>query len=465
MDKGGGRRVRQILEDALKRSKADYTEIRYEKTIATRVVYRYKRLEVASEVLEEGGTARALVRRGGWGITTFNHLEDVARFVQDAYECATALPAQDIKLAPSEPVVDEIRVSLGRDFRSVPLDRKVELASEYNSVMLGCGDSIVDTTSIYSDTMTEYYYINSEGTFIYEQRPEVMVYFVAVARRDGNVQQASESFAKPGGFEYAGGHARLAESAGRRAVSLLDAPPIKGGRYTVVLNQDLAGVFIHEAFGHLSEADFVYENKKAQELMVLGRKFGEKILNAGDDGSVAGLRGTHKYDDEGVKTRKNYLIKEGVLVGRLHSRETAAKMNEKPTGNARAINYRFPPIVRMTNTFIENGTIPFESLIADIKLGVYACNSMGGQTMLENFSFSAGWGHIIRNGRIEEMVRDVVLAGNLFVTLANIDGLGNDFRWIERGGGCGKNGQMPLPVTMGAPSVRIKDVIIGGKQR
>ena len=455
--------MRDVLEDALKRSKADYCEIRFERSVATRVVYRHKRLETASEVSEEGGIVRSLTKSGGWGIATFNRLDDVRSFVEAADECSRTLPPQNISLAPTEPVVDEIKVELQRDFRHIPLSEKVELAKSYNETILACGDSVIDTHASYSDVFKEYHYINSEGTYIYEQRPEVIVYFIATARKDGNVQQARESFAKPAGFEVALGHSELAKKAGERAVALLDAPPVKGGKYTVILNRSLAGVFIHEAFGHLSEADHIYENEKARELMVLGKKFGEKFLNVGDDGSVPGLRGTHRYDDEGVPTRRNYLIKEGVLVGRLHSRETAAKMNESITGNARAINYRFAPIVRMTNTFIENGNTPFDALLSDIKLGIYACDSMGGQTMLENFSFSAGWGHIIRNGRIEEMVRDVVLAGNLFVTLANIEALGDDFIWIERGGGCGKGGQMPLPVTFGAPHTRIRDVIIGGK--
>ena len=128
----------------------------------------------------------------------------------------------------------------------------------------------------------------------------------------------------------------------------LSAPQAKGGEYTVVLDPILAGVFVHEAFGHLSESDHVYENEKLRDIMVLGKRFGGKHLNIVDDPAVPGLRGSYKYDDEGVPASKTYLIRKGVLEGRLHSRETAAKMGEKPTGNARAINYSFPPIVRMT---------------------------------------------------------------------------------------------------------------------
>jgi TldD protein len=239
---------------------------------------------------------------------------------------------------------------------------------------------------------------------------------------------------------------------------------VVGGQYPVVIDQTLAGVFIHEAFGHLSESDFVYENPKAKEMMVLGRRFGQDFLNVFDDGTVPGLRGTHKYDDEGVPSRRNDLIKDGILVGRLHSRQTAASMSEAPSGSARAINYRHAPIVRMTNTAIANGTVPFEDLIKDIKLGIYACDAYGGQTALENFSFSSGYAHMIRDGQIAEMVKDVILAGNLFSTLMNIDAIGNDFKWLSSAGGCGKGNQYPLPVSFGSPHIRIQNVVIGGEK-
>ncbi len=147
----------------------------------------------------------------------------------------------------------------------------------------------------------------------------------------------------------------------------------------------------------------------------------------------------------------------------MHSRETAAKMGEAPRGNARAINYRFAPIVRMTNTAIDNGTTSFEEMIADIKLGIYACDAYGGQTALENFSFSSGYAYMIRDGKIAEMVKDVILAGNLFSTMLNIDAIGNDFKWLNTSGGCGKGSQFPLPVGMGAPHIRIQNVTIAGK--
>ncbi len=245
-------------------------------------------------------------------------------------------------------------------------------------------------------------------------------------------------------------------------MELLSAQPVKGGEYTVILDPKLAGVFAHEAFGHLSEADHVYENQKLREIMILGKRFGRDHLNIVDGAAVPGLRGSFKYDDEGTPAHKTYLIKDGILVGRLHSRETAGKMGETPTGNARAINHLHRPIVRMTNTYIEPGSVSFDDMIADIKLGVYAVDSYGGQTSMEMFTFTAGQGYMIRQGKIAEPVRNVTLTGNVFTTLMNIDAIGKDLIMVEGGGGCGKGGQMPLPVSDGSPHIRITRCVVGG---
>jgi TldD protein len=455
--------MRERIEAALRGSKADYTEIRLEERESSRVVFRGPDLETASVVLDRGGIVRCLVQDRGWGIATFNNLEDLSYRVQQAYEGARAIEGEEpIELVPTPISEETITVPLERDFREIMLTEKKALAEEYNGILLGFDSRIVDTQTVYVDTFSRVTFASSDGTYVEEERPMVTVACMAVAREDGNVQRAFESVSKVAGFETALGRQALAETAAGRAVDLLSAPRIKGGRYTVVCNPKLAGVFAHEAFGHLSEADFVYANPQAQEMMVLGRRFGQEILTIADDGSIPGLRGSHKYDDEGTPTGRTDLIKNGVLVGRLHSRETAAKMGEQPTGNARATGYRYPPIVRMTNTFVEGGETSFDEMIRDVDLGVYACDAFGGQTALESFSFSSAYAYMIRDGGIAEMVRDVILSGNLFVTLDRIDAVGDDFQWMRASGNCGK-GQGGLPVGIGSPHIRIRDVLIGGE--
>jgi TldD protein len=452
------------IQAALASSAADYTEIRLETTERTTVSYRGAELENVSAVVDAGGIVRCLVKDAGWGIATFNDREDLRTKVDQAYQCAKVAASEEpIGLASTPTVEDRITVELKDDFRGRSMADKQALAERYNAILLAYSDKIVDTNFHYQDSFSRRIFANSEGATIDEERPSIVLFGMAVARDGDNVQQTWESCAGPNGFDYVQDREALFETAARHAVELLSAETVKGGEYPVVINPLLAGVFIHETFGHLSESDFIYENPRAQEMMVLGRRFGRDILNVFDDGDVPGLRGTHKYDDEGTPTGRTDLIKEGVLVGRLHNRETAAKMGESPTGNARALSYRHPPIVRMTNTAIAPGSTSFEDMIADIELGVYACDAYGGQTELESFSFSSGYAYMIRNGEIAEMVKDVILAGNLFDTLMSIDAIGSDFNWTKTGGGCGKGGQSGLPVAMGAPHIRIQNVVIGGR--
>ncbi|MFU8796110.1 MAG: TldD/PmbA family protein [Dehalococcoidia bacterium] len=315
---------------------------------------------------------------------------------------------------------------------------------------------------VYRDVRRRVIFANTEGSYIEQDRPDLTLRLTAIAGENGEVQQAGISLGSNGEFSAVEGlHAKAGEVA-RRAAALLSAPHAKGGSYTVILDPIMAGLFAHEAFGHLSESDFVYQNEDLRRVMVLGKRFGGKHLNIVDDATIPGLRGSYRYDDEGVPTARNYLIREGVLEGRLHSRETAAKMGERPTGNARAVNYLFPPIVRMTNTFIEPGEPSFREMLSDVKEGVYARDWYGGTTSLEMFTFSAAEAYMIRNGELAELLRPVVLTGNVFTTLENIDAVGHDLEMVQ-GGGCGKGEQFPLPVSDGGPHIRIRNCVVGGR--
>jgi TldD protein len=451
------------LTTALQRSRAEYTEIRVERTWSTAVTYRGRRLESATASEDQGGFVRALHAGGGWGVASFTSLDRLDAMVPRAGELSRAVSVDPpIRLAEVSPQQADAVLDLDGDVRGIALADKKRLIEAYNGAMLAVSDRIVDTLASYRDEVSEYWYVNSQGTVLHELRPEVTLSGTAVARRDGAIEKGLESIGLRRGWKSVQHREAGFRTVAERAVALLDAPMVRGGTYPVILDPELAGVFIHEAFGHLSEADFVYENPQARAMMTLGRRFGKPVLNVGDNGAALGLRGTLPFDDEGTPTQDTTLIREGILVGRLHSRETAAAMGERPTGNARALSFRHPPIVRMTNTYIGNGSGSFDDLIRDVKLGVYACGAFGGQTMLENFSFTAAYGRMIRDGRVAELVKDIVLAGNLFQTLDRIERIAGDFQWNQMGGGCGKAGQVPLPVTEGAPHVRIEEALVGG---
>ncbi|MFC1873502.1 TldD/PmbA family protein [Chloroflexota bacterium] len=443
-----------------KSADADYIEARLETSQTSHITYRGRDLESIGRYSAVGGNVRAMVK-GGWGFVSFNSLDELPSRVELAVKQARIIGKEESNLAPVEPVVDQVSVELARNPVSIPLAEKKQVLDEYNDIIWatpGIQTSVVG----YGDGHKRVIFANSLGSYIEQERRDVTLRLAAVATDGGDVQQVGLSLGSSGDFSRIQGIHEEVRQMAQRAVALLSAPQVKGGEYTVVLDSVLAGVFVHEAFGHLSESDFVYENDCMREIMVLGKKFGCSELNIVDSAAVPGLRGSYKYDDEGVLATRTYLVREGKLVGRLHSRETAAKMEEKPTGNARAINYRYPPIVRMTNTYIEPGVASFEDIISDIKEGIYARNWYGGTTSMEMFTFSAGEAYMIRDGKIAEMLRPVVLTGNVFTTLNNIDAIGNDLN-MNQGGGCGKGGQMPLPVSNGSPHIRIRRCLVGGK--
>ena len=450
--------MRDEIINSLQGHKADYVEIRLDEAQVTRIIYRGDRLEEVGRTSSLGGNVRALVK-GGWGFVSFNNIHKLRDRVKLAVKQAELIGKEDFKLSQTEPIID-VATTEKSGVTATPLALKKQLLDEYNDIILSTPK--IQTSSIgYHDSKRKITFANSEGTYIEQTKADINLRLTAIASENGQVQQVGVSLGSQGDFSAIEGLQEQVKQMAQRAVKLLSAPQAKGGEYTVVLDPVLAGVFVHEAFGHLSEADHIYENKRLQDIMVLGRRFGDKHLNIVDGAAVPGLRGSYKYDDEGVPASKTYLIREGILENRLHSRETAAKMSEKPTGNARAINYLFPPIVRMTNTYIEPGTLSFEDIISDIKEGIYARDWYGGTTSLEMFTFSAAEAYMIRNGKIAELLRPVVLSGNVFATLNNIDTLGNDLQ-MNQGGGCGKGGQSPLPVSNGSPHIRIRRCLIGG---
>ena len=439
----------------------DYLEIRVEQSESTAISFQGTQLDSIDRNFNLAGGIRAC-HQGGWSFVTFNGLAELNERIEEAIAQARLVGKESTILAPLEPIVDYVAVELGRDPRGVTLEEKRALMAEYNQLLLKYDPRIQTTMVGWRDRFAINYFVNSTGSCIAQERLDISGRFGVLARGEGGlVRQSFESVHSRSDYNALVGIEERVLGAAERAVSQLDAKPVKGGQYTVVLDPYLSGVFIHEAFGHLSEADFVYENPQMQELLTLGKPMAIAELNVVDDATIEGLPGSFKYDDEGVLGQRKYLIKDGILQGRLHSRETAGKMQEAPTGNARAIAATYPPIVRMTNTGIEAGDWAFADMIRDIQEGVYAVRMLGGQTNGEMFTFAAGLGYMIRNGEIAEPVTDVTLSGNVFQTLKDIEAIGNDTLYTN--GGCGKGGQMPLSVSVGGPHVRIRDVVVGGR--
>jgi len=450
-----------VLNKGLEGLRVDFCDLRFEELHGTSIVISNEGIEEVAYKDTNGGIVRVL-DKGGMAFSSFNSVDSMKNAITSAHKSAKLLSTKSkIDITRFEPIKTKVSTKYEIDPSSVDLEEKVKLCQEYMSILKSEG--IQSARVRYLDYKKKKYYVNSEGSEIEMEFTYSGISFVAYAVDGSNVQRAAESIALYRGFEAVSNLHSKVEEVVKRAIDLLSAEQIVGGKYNVIIDPKLTGVFAHEAFGHLSEADHIYGNQKLMETMKIGRKFGVERLNIVDDGNIDGVVGYTPYDDEGIPAQRTYLIKDGILNARLHSRLTSNVMNEPLSGNARAITYEFPPLVRMTNTFVDNGDTPVEELFEKLGNGIYVVDFLGGQTNLEMFTFSAAYGYKVENGKVTKLLRDITLTGNVFETLSNIVAIGNDLKINSTMGGCGKGGQSPLPVGDGGPHILVRDVLIGGK--
>ena len=442
------------------KSQADYIEIRLERKESILISFNGKILDNISDSCNLGGCIRAMYK-GGWGFVSFNAIDNLQEKISFAIRQAKIVGKINLSFPKTETKEAVVKAQIKKDPRRISLSEKKELFEHYNSLLLSKSNKIQSTQVAYRDEIKTTYFANSFGTYVEQERLDIVGRFNVIASNNGIVKQAFESVTSRDSYNAVLNLDQKIIETAERALRQLDAKPVDGGAYTVVLDPRLTGVFIHEAFGHLSEGDNVYENERMREILVLGKQIAVPQLTVIDSALVPDLPGSFVYDDEGIKANKTTLIENGILTNRLHSRETASKMSEETTGNGRALTTSFSPIPRMTNTYIDAGKVNFNEMISDIKNGIYAIRMLGGQTNGELFTFASGEAFMIRDGKIAEPVSDVTLSGNVFQTLKDIEAVGNDLTFTS--GSCGKCGQNGLPVGVGGPHIRIKNVLVGGR--
>jgi TldD protein len=302
---------------------------------------------------------------------------------------------------------------------------------------------------------------NSEGRAASDDRTRVRLRAQVVARRNGRVETGTDTRGGHAGWELLEtGAEEVAESAARKALTLLDAVDAPTGRLPVVVGNGFGGVLLHEAVGHGLEADAV--QKRAS---VYAGKLGERVapdfVTAYDDGSRLNDWGSDGIDDEGTPTRRTTVIEEGRLTSYLYDLLRARRDGVESTGNGRRESFRHVPVPRMTNTFFAPGEAMPEDLIGGIDRGLYAVSFGGGQVepATGDFVFGVSEGYLIEGGRVTAPVRGATLVGNGLEALAAIDGIAGDLEIAT--GICGKAGQS-VPAGVGQPHVRIRELTVGG---
>lgn len=434
-----------------------YADIRVEDRSRTVISYKAGALEEMRNRREKQAFLRVYDGKL-WYYASTTDTDHLQKTLDGLYAAATENPEilEDPVVKRFEKNRDKVYTFAGCSVRDIPLAEKQKLLFGYLPVLTE-ESCVVLPTGTYLDRNSQFHFLSSLGADIeYDYQTCGLSFGFSMAEGEkqfqGSWQKGGTRFDEMTGVEE-----ELRESVKEQADFLRNSVPAEAGKYPVVLSPMAAGVFAHESFGHKSESDFMISDETMKEEWQLGKTVGSPILSIAECGNIVGS-GFVPYDDEGTKARQNYLIKNGVLAGRLHSAMTAAVLDEGLTGNARAIDCTFEPIVRMTTTYIEGGDLDFDQLIAPIEKGYYIKTISHGSGM-STFTIAPSVSYEIVNGKLGRPVQISVITGSVFETLGLIDGLTKDVELLSFvTGGCGKMEQGGLPVGFGGPYVRVSSM-------
>jgi TldD protein len=450
-------KLRRILNEI----DADYADVRYEIKKSVAISFNGKELTQIGSNSTDGYVVRVL-KEGGMSSVVFTKEDDANKAVRSAVENARLIAKnieKPVRLAKVKAGEDTFIPTIKEDPREISMPEKLELVRKYNDIPLGY-EKIVTTAVTYGEVIREKYFLSTEGARIREDLVTTRLVGTIISKDGTLTQNVTVMAGGSNGFSSIRNQEKNFEGQTAIALDLLKAKPFERGVHNCILSPLLAGVFTHEAFGHFSEADIIENLPAMREKMKMGSKLGSDVLSIMDNAPLKNQLGFYRYDDEGIEVRPIQLMKNGILTGRLHSRRTSAEFGEPVSGHCVAEDYRYPPIIRMGTIFIEPKEHSLEELLNMLGDGLYILDTKGGETAGENFTFGAQYGYVVKGGKVREMVRDVNISGNLYRTLLDIVGVGDDLVF-SRIGGCGK-GQLNIRSCFGAPHILVKNLVIGG---
>jgi len=456
----------QVLEEALKRG-AESAVVRLQERTYESVVYDTGVLRSYSVSRVVGLGIRALVGSGaGYAYTTSLDKDSIVGAIERAISIARVAGKYGRKVfAPVKPVKDVYKVEVKVDPFNIEPKAKVDLVRDVNTNSLK-REGIVSAVTRMGLERDRRVIVTSEGSEIEVDVVGVGVAHMAVARYGATIERVGDRESYIGGYEYIERKDwnAFAEEIDRLALKAVQARTPPPGTYVAIVDNEVVGLLLHEAFGHASEGDGVVAGASILKGRV-GEKVASELVTIVDAGLVEGGYPV-PYDDEGVPKRKTTIVEKGVLKGYLTSRDSAHELGIEPTGNARAQDITFDILVRQTNYYAEPGDWKVEELFDGVSFGIYlrGRGAMGGQVnpSVGTYTFSIGPSYIIKNGEPSELVRGVVVSGNILETLKEVDAVARDLKITTSVfGGCGKGGQT-VRVGDGGPHLRTRRIIVGG---
>jgi TldD protein len=315
----------------------------------------------------------------------------------------------------------------------------------------------------YSDEIRGRVIATSEGIYLSDELPLTGLVVQTLGVGNDTRHMGRERLSRHSGFEVFDEVTpeEMARACARESIAMLEARDAPAGRMDVVMQNGWGGVLVHEAVGHPLEADNI-----AREIGAFTGKMGQKVASdvftMVDDGSIPNMRGTINWDDEGTQAKRNVLIENGVLHAYMTDILSAKQLGLERTGNGRRESFRYIPIPRMTNTFIDQGDSEPADIIASTESGLYVQSLSGGSVnpITGQFNFTCREAYLIENGQKTIPVKGATLVGSCIEVVSSIDAVGTDLAFGP--GNCGK-GQL-AEVSVGQPTVRIRGINVGGSR-
>ncbi len=465
--------MRYAVNYAIERG-ADFAEIRYISRDREGVVMRNRDVDSLYSGFEYGLSLTVLVN-GVYGLASTNiasrgYIEKLVDEAISKAKVGTGLSTFSVDEGMFEPTDVNYFLEEKNPWDDTPVEEKISILKDF--------DSLVESNSFrcrfpsrllhLERTLDTTLYMNSVDVFIHSKVPRVSIFYLVTAKYGADTLQKFGEFGGSGGLETVWTDVVLEEFrellVGMDRV-LVDGVPSPTGKLDIVVDSEVAGIIAHEAVGHPFEADRILGREFAQAggsyltPGSLGSKIGSDAVTVIDDPTIPGSFGFYFYDDEGVKSRRRVLIKEGVVNEFLHNRLTAAMFNTESNGSARAGGYDKEPIVRMGNTFFEAGDYTLEELVEDIAHGIYIKSFM--EWNIDDYRLNQRYtgleAYMIDNGEISDPVKSPVIETNTYELLGSMDAAGDTVRFYP--GRCGKGDPMRVvPVWMGGPPLRFRGV-------
>ncbi len=413
--------------------------------------------------VKDAGFGLRVIKNGVCGFVSSNNISKKAiKAALDAAYSKIRVDTGKTRGTTPNPELNNVRLDpkWAKDTRSVDIADKLRLTMDMDRAAIG--KDTVATVSDYRDLVTHWLIGNNLGAVVsfYESHPQLGI--ASFVKDGATTHSIKKTLSGNCGFELFDNNANseLGRATKEEAEKLIGAKAARGGKYDVVLDYAMTGVYTHEAFGHASEADAILAKSSVLENK-LGKKVGNDIVTIVDDPTIKLASGSFPFDQEGVAAKKRIIVDRGVLKEYLHTLETAETLGLTPNGAARAMDYASIPLSRMSNTFIAPGDFS-DDIYEGIKCGISLYGFQYGyvETSSGKFMFKSQYGRMIHNGKLAEYVRDVALTGTTLDILNRIDAITSDFKLDA--GVCGKEGQW-VPVTSGGPSIRIRGVVVGGQ--